>query len=291
MAEVGRTFSESWHRVAGLQISLRPTVKVRKQFFRGEKWYVLHDPFNNQFFRLRPEAHEFVSRLRPDRTVEQIWNECVDRVPDHAPGQEDVIQLLAQLYFANLLYYDMPPDSAKFFERYQKRKQRELQSRFLNIMFMRVPLYDPENFLKRIQGAIKYLVSPISAIVWLAVVGAAIKVVFDNFDAAMAQAQGILAPNNLFLLYLGLVLIKTLHEFGHAIVCKRYGGEVHTMGVMLLVFTPLPYMDATSSWSFRSRWKRALVGAAGMITEIFVAALATFLMTSAHESSPWRCTR
>ncbi|MEJ2231563.1 MAG: hypothetical protein P8X46_10335, partial [Nitrospirales bacterium] len=81
MAEVGRTFSESWHRVAGLRISLRPTVKVRKQFFRGEQWYVLHDPFNNQFFRLRPEAHEFVSRLRHDRTVEEIWNECVDRIP------------------------------------------------------------------------------------------------------------------------------------------------------------------------------------------------------------------
>jgi putative peptide zinc metalloprotease protein len=277
MADVGRTFSESWHRVAGLRITLRPTVKVRKQFFRGEKWYVLHDPFNNQFFRLRPEAHEFVSRLRPERTVEEVWNECVERVPDHAPGQEDVIQLLAQLYFANLLFYDIPPDSAKFFERYQKRKQRELQSRFLNIMFMRVPLYDPENLLKGIEPVLKRLIGPIGAIVWLVVVGAAVKVVLEHFDAAMAQAQGILAPDNLFLLYVGLVLIKTLHEFGHAIVCKRYGNEVHTMGVMLLVFTPLPYMDATSSWSFRSRWKRAFVGAAGMITEIFVAALATFV--------------
>jgi putative peptide zinc metalloprotease protein len=91
------------------------------------------------------------------------------------------------------------------------------------------------------------------------------------------QAQGILTPDNLFLLYLGLVLVKSLHEFGHAVVCKRYGGEVHTMGVMLLVFTPLPYMDATSSWSFRSRWDRALVAAAGMMAEIFMAALAVFL--------------
>jgi len=99
-------------------------------------------------------------------------------------------------------------------------------------------------------------------------------VVVDHFDTAFDQFQGVLAPENLFLLYLGLVVIKTLHEFGHALVCKRYGGEVHTMGVMLLVFTPLPYMDATSSWSFKSRWHRALVGAAGMITELFVAAVA-----------------
>ena len=277
MQKPGKTFSESWHRVAGLKVSLRPTVNVKKQFFRGEKWYVLHDPFNNQFFRLRPEAHEFVVGLRPDRTVEEVWEECLNRHPDGAPGQEDVIQLLTQLHFANLLYFEMPADSAKLFERYKKRRRREIQSKLLSIMFVRIPLLDPENLLRRIMPVLKYLVTPVGAILWLSVVIAAGKLVLDRFDAATDQAQGILAPDNLFLLYVGLVVIKGLHEFGHAIVCKRFGGEVHTMGLMLLVFTPLPYMDATSSWSFRSRWHRALVGAAGMIVEVFVAALAAFL--------------
>ncbi|RLF30891.1 MAG: peptidase M50, partial [Thermoplasmata archaeon] len=277
MARSGTTFSESWHRIANLRVSLRPTVKVRKQLFRGEKWYVLHDPFNNQFFRLRPEAHDFVSRLRPDRTVEEVWEECLKRHPDEAPGQEDVIQLLTQLYFANLLYFEVPADTEKLFERYRKRRQREIQSKFLSIMFIRIPLLDPENFLRRCLPFIKHLISPVFGILWLLVVIAAGKLVVDHFDAVTEQAQGILASDNLILLYAGLVILKGLHEFGHAIVCKRYGGEVHTMGVMLLVFTPLPYMDATSSWSFRSRWQRALVGAAGMIVEIFVAAIATFV--------------
>jgi putative peptide zinc metalloprotease protein len=252
-------------------------VKVRKQLFRGETWYVLQDPFNNQFFRLRPEAHEFVIRLRPDRTVEDVWEECLSRHPDEAPGQEDVIQLLTQLYFANLLYFEMPADSAKLFERYRKRRRREIQSKLLSIMFFRMPLLDPENGLRKLAPFFRVIISPLGAAIWLAVVVAAGKVVLDRFDMALDQAQGILAPDNLFLMYVGLVVIKSLHEFGHAVVCKRFGGEVHTMGVMLLVFTPLPYMDATSSWAFRNRWHRALVGGAGMITEIFVAALATFL--------------
>ena len=277
MPTAGRTFSESWYRVAGLKVSLHPTVTVRKQLFRGETWYVLRDPFNNQFFRLRSEAHEFVIRLRQDRTVEEVWQECLNRHPDAAPGQEDVIQLLTQLYFANLLYFEMPADSAKLFERYRKRQQRELQSKLLSIMFIRIPLFDPENLLRRMMPFFKFLISPLGAVLWLAVVVAAGKLVIDHFDLAMDQVQGILAPNNLLFLYVGLVLIKSLHEFGHAFICRRFGGEVHTMGVMLLVFTPLPYMDATSSWSFRSRWQRALVGGAGMITEIFVAALATFV--------------
>ncbi len=277
MAKPGRTFSESWHRIADLKVSLRSTVRARKQYFRGEKWYVLHDPFNNSFFRLRPEAYDFVSRLRPDRTVEEIWEECLERQPDVAPGQEDVLQLLTQLYYSNILYFEMPADSEKLFERYHKRRQREIRSKFLSIMFMRIPLFDPENFLKRLMPGIRFIIGYVGAAIWLAVVGFALKLVFDRFALATEQAQGVLAPDNLFLLYTGLVIVKSLHEFGHAAACKRFGGEVHTMGVMLLVFTPLPFMDATSSWSFRSRWQRALVGSAGMIIELFLAGLATFV--------------
>jgi putative peptide zinc metalloprotease protein len=277
MAETGRTFSESWYRIAGLKVSLHPTVTVRKQRFRGETWYMLRDPFNNLYFRLRPEAHDFVIRLRSDRTVEEVWKECLERNPDGAPGQEDVIQLLTQLYYANLLHFEMPADSAKLFERYRKRRQREMQSKLLSIMFIRIPLLDPDNLLKRLMPFFRWIISPLGAMIWLTVVVAAVKLVTERFDQVTDQAQGILAPDNLFLMYVSLVAIKAIHEFGHAIICRRFGGEVHTMGVMLLVFTPLPYMDATSSWSFRSRWQRALVGGAGMIAEIFVAAIAVFL--------------
>jgi putative peptide zinc metalloprotease protein len=275
MAQRSSTFSESWHRISDLKVSLRSTVKVRRQIFRGIKWYVLYDPFNNTFFRLRPEAYDFISRLRPDRTVESIWEESLRRNPGSSPGQEDVLQLLTQLYYSNLLYFKMPADSTKLFERYRKRRQREIRSKLLSIMFMRFPLFDPDRFLQGIIPLIRPLFGILGAFCWVTVMAIAAKLVFERFDQVTEQVQGILAPDNLLLLYAGMVVVKTLHEFGHAMACKRYGGEVHTMGVMLLIFTPLPYLDATSSWSFRSRWQRALVGAAGMITELFLAGLAT----------------
>ena len=272
-----KTFSESWYRVANQRICLRPGIRVRRQNFRGERWIVLEDPFSNQYFRLRPAAYEFVARLQPDRTVEQAWQQCLDRFPDEAPSQEAVIQLLSQLYFANLLQYDLAADSAQLFQRYKQRKQREIGFRFLNIMFMRFPLLDPDRFLVRILPVVGKLISPVGAALWAIVIGFAVKIAVDNFDALREQGQNVLAPGNLILLYLGLIFIKTVHEFGHAIFCRKYGGEVHVMGVMLMIFTPMPYVDATSSWSFRERYKRVLVGAAGMIVELFVAALATFV--------------
>jgi putative peptide zinc metalloprotease protein len=105
----------------------------------------------------------------------------------------------------------------------------------------------------------------------------ALKVALDHADLLVDQSQGVLAPGNLFLLYVSLVLIKALHEFGHALACKKYGGEVHVMGIMLMIFTPIPYVDATASWAFRQRRQRMLVGAGGMIVELFVAAIATYI--------------
>jgi putative peptide zinc metalloprotease protein len=285
MAENSSTFSESWYRIANQRISLRSSVKVRRQNFRGQRWFVLENPFSNQYFRLRPAAYEFVARLRPDRTVEQVWKECLERFPDDAPGQEAVIQLLSQLYQSGLLQYDLAEDTAQLFRRYERTRQRETRSRLLNIMFMRFPLLDPDQFLIRTLPVIGKLISPVGGMIWLAVVLSALKIVVDHFPALRDQSQGILAPSNLFLLYTGMVLIKTCHEFGHAYFCRRYGGEVHVMGIMLMIFTPIPYVDATSSWGFRSRRQRILVGAAGMIVELFIAALATFVWVNTGQGT------
>lgn len=277
MAETPQTFSESWYRIADQRIALRPSINVRRQNFRGERWIVVENPFSNQFFRLRPAAYEFVARLRADRTVEEVWKECLELFPDEAPGQEQVIQLLSQLYHANLLQYANPSDSSQLFGRFEKVKQREIRSRWLNIMFMRFPLLDPDDFLNKTIGFVGKFISPLGALIWLAFVGWGFKLAFENWTQLMESSEGVLSPANIPLLYLGMVFVKTLHEFGHAYFCKKFGGEVHVMGVLLMIFTPTPYVDATSSWGFRSRKQRILVGAAGMIVEVFVAAIAMMI--------------
>ena len=280
MSDAPATFSESWYRVASQRLALRPTVRARRQLFRGERWIVLEDPFTNQFFRVRPEVYEFLGRLSPDRTVEEVWKECFERFPLTAPGQEAIIQILAQLYHSNLLQYSMAVDAADLFRRFEKTRKREIRSRLMNIMFARFPLLDPDRFLVRTLPWVGKLISPIGAFLWFIVVGWALKVAADHAPSLRDQAQSVVAPDNLFLLYAGLIIVKTLHEFGHAYICRHFGGEVHVMGVLLMIFTPVPYMDATSAWGFRERYKRVLVGSGGMIVELFVAALATFVWAS-----------
>lgn len=275
MADATTTFSESWYRIAGQHVQLRPQVQIRRQLFRGRLWYVLQDPFNNQFYRLRPAAYHFIARLGRERTVQQVWDECLARFPEDAPGQQDVIRLLSQLFYANMITSDNPADTEKLFERQRKRQLQETQSRYLNIMFARFPVLDPDRFLVQTLPLFGWLVSPVGGVLWLVAVCVALKLGIERFADLRQQTEGVLAPGNLFMLYVALVLIKVLHEFGHAYTCRKLGGEVHNMGIMLMIFTPVPYMDATAAWAFRSRWQRLLVGASGIMVEMLVAAFAT----------------
>lgn len=285
MSKNEKIFHESWYQIANQKIFLRASVCIKRQMFRGIQWYVLHDPFTDKYFRLRPNVYEFVARLTNKKTVEEVWFSLLEHTPDKAPSQGEIIDLLAQLYHANLIHYDLAPNSAKLFERLKKRRQKMIKMNLLNIMFARVPLFDPDNLLKYLHVFIKFTISPVGLMIWLIMIGVGIKTAIDNFAALQVQSDGILAPSNLILLYASVIFIKIIHELGHAFAVRRFGGEVHAMGIMLMVMTPLPYTDATASWAFRSKWQRIFVGAAGMIFELFIAAIAVVVWASTGEGT------
>lgn len=269
-----KIFHESWYRLAGSKISLRASVRVHRQTYRGVLWYVLYEPFTNQYYRLPRGAYDFVSRLSPDKTVGEVWSAMLKSSEGEMPGQGEVIEMLAQLYQANMLMYTGVDDGAKLFERNRKQTQKKVKASLLNIFFLKIPLYDPDALLNKLRWLIRFLLSKPFALIWLATVLVAAKYGVENFDQLKDNAQGFLAPSNIGWVYVCTVFVKLLHEFGHASVVKRYGGEVHTLGVMFMLLVPLPYVDATASWSFRKKSRRALVGAAGMLTEFFIAAVA-----------------
>ncbi len=266
-------FSDSWFRVAAMRVSLLPTVRVQRQTFRGRDWYVLEDSYTQRFFRMTPEAWAFISRLTPDKTVEETWNAFIASHPAQAPGQEAVIQLLSQLHVSNLLYFRHQPDDAAIVQRAQRTRKRELTGKLMSFLFFRVPLVDPNAWLDRIKPLIHVLTGPWMAVVWLVAVMLGGAAAIEHRQALVDTSQGLLSLSNLPWLYVCLAVMKLLHELGHAFVTKRYGGEVRTLGVMFLLFTPLPYVDATASWAFRNPWHRVYVGAAGMLVELFLAAI------------------
>lgn len=281
-------FSESWYRVAEMMPRLRPQIDTYRQHYRGRLWHVLRDPSNNKFFRLDEASYRFVAMLNGKRTIREVWETCCDQLGDQALTQGEAIQVIGQLYTSNLLDADVSADTAGIFDRYKQRRQREVSSYLMNLLFARIPIYDPDAFLDRWVHLTRWAFGPVGLILWTLLVGAGLFVAIGRYDSLLDQASSIIAPRNLFLLYIAIVVIKLWHEMGHGFACKHFGqqrhagGEVHTLGIMLLVLVPVPYVDASSSWALRNKWHRFWVGAAGMYFELAAAALATFVWASTN---------
>ena len=71
---------------------------------------------------------------------------------------------------------------------------------------------------------------------------------------------------------LAFVISKVVHEFAHAVVAAKYGVLAKGMGVAFFCGLPLFYVDVSGAWRLTSRKKRLLIGAAGVIAELYLAA-------------------
>lgn len=271
-------FSPSWYRVADLKPRIRAHTVIHRHAYRDRVWFILQDQAAGRSHRFTPAAHHFVGLMDGNRTVQELWDAAAQQLGDAAPTQEEVIRLLGQLHSADALLCDVPPDSQELFRRHQRHTAMEWKRRLWTPLALRFPLWDPDRFLDRTLPYTGWLFGWIGALLWLAVVGTGVVMTASHWTELTKDVMDrLLAPQNLALLWLVYPVVKALHELGHAYATKKFGGEVHEIGIMLLVLTPVPYVDATAAWGFRDKRQRMLVGAAGIAVELFLGSLALFV--------------
>ncbi len=268
-------FSRHWYQVRGLRPRLRPHARIHRQVFRDRVWYVLQDHATGRFHRFDPAAYAMIGLMDGRRTLEEIWSAAADRLGGAVPTQDDVIRLLGQLHKADALVSDLPPSVEEIARRGERQARRSRWQSLRNPLFVRIPLVDPDRFLAATCALVRPLFTVWGLLAW------ALLVLWAGSEAAVHWealtdnlADRVLATENLIILLVTFPLVKLLHELGHGYAVKSADGEVHEIGVMLLVFMPVPYVEASSASAFRDKWRRFFVGAAGMMVELALAAAA-----------------
>ena len=282
------TFSPLWHRVRALKPRLRPHVQITRQHYRGRRWHVVHDPSSNQYYRLNPVAHEFVALLDGQRTVEEVWRDTLTRHGDGAPTQTEAVELLHQLYNANLLSLDTSPETEQLLRRGRERRKRKIQSQAIGIMYFRVRVFNPDHLLSVIEPVLRPIINRWGLLLWFALLISALVALVQSGWADLTNPetfQTAIAPANWPWLIVVFIVAKAFHETGHGVICKRFGGQVPEFGMMLLVLFPAPYVDASSCWALPSKWKRIAVGAGGMIFELALASIAAHIWLATRASA------
>jgi len=239
----------------------------------GAPTWTLYDPVRGRFFRIGPEAFALLSRWHLG-DADAVCRAVAAETP-HAPGPEDVDGLLRFLIGNTLIRADSHDAAQRLL--HQARASRPVWAWWLlrNYLFIRIPLIRPDRALDRVAP----LAGPLYTRMALRLV--VLAGLLGLFLAAR-QWQEFVHTFAHFFSWEGLVwfavalfCVKILHELGHAVTAKRYGCRVPTMGLALLVLFPVLYTDTSETWRLTSRRQRLAVGAAGIATELAVAALAT----------------
>jgi putative peptide zinc metalloprotease protein len=278
-----RFLSDSWYRVARLRPRLKPHLRVHAHRYAGRAWYVIQDPAGARTHRVSPGAYRLLGALDGARTVDAVWTEAALELGDGAATQDETIQLLAQLHAADLLVGEESPLLDELVERLGRHRRARAARLFKNPTSIILPLWDPDRFLGALDRALRLVPGPVLAALWCAAVLPALVLAVAHWDELTANlSDQALSAENVALIAAVFPVIKLWHELGHGLMVKRFGGAVHDCGVMLLVFYPVPYVDASASIALRDRRQRALVGAGGMLAEALVAAGALYLWLAAE---------
>ncbi len=228
--------------------------------------YILKDPVRNTYYRIGLEEYLFISRLNQASGLEQLL-ESVAQTGDTRLDSEQAQAILNWLAARQLLQVDDAAPLVQALEIEEKQKNARRFSR-LNIITIKVPLFNPDPLLDYLSPKFTWLTGKWFAALWLILAVSALGTLFSRWQEFSSQAAGFFSAGNVFFIWLIWFSLKLFHELFHALVCRRYGGRVYEAGILLILFIPLTYVNATSSWNFPSKWQRIHVAVAGMFIEL-----------------------
>ncbi|MGE5194481.1 MAG: hemolysin D, partial [Deltaproteobacteria bacterium] len=249
------------------------------EYQRGN-YYVVKDPVSLKYFRFDPEHFRVLELLDGTRSLEDVRTQLLFDFPYVRATLADLQGVVVDLHVKGLVYSDRPGQGWVLLERRRETRRKRWLGLAQNILSLRLPGWDPEWTLARLHPLVRWAYRPWALTLQVAVIAAAyllLAMQFDAFRQNLPEFRQFFGWPNLAFMYLTLAGTKVLHELGHGLTCRHFGGECHEIGVIFLVFSPTLYCDVSDSWMLKNKWRRIAIGAAGMWVESVISSLALFL--------------
>jgi putative peptide zinc metalloprotease protein len=260
---------------------MRPDLTARRQRYHGQSYWVVKEPIGLNYYRFHEEEYAILCMLDGRSSLESIKERFEQEFTPQKITFQDLQQFVGMLHRSGLVVANAIGQGHQLRKRRDQKKRRELMGKFTNIFALRWRGIDPERILNRIYPYTGWFFARPAVIVNLLIALTAlllITVQFDVFRSRLPSFHQFFGNwENWLVMAVVMAFAKVLHEFGHGLSCKHFGGECHEMGFMLLVFTPALYCNVSDSWMLPSKWRRAFIGAAGMYVEMVLASLATLI--------------
>jgi putative peptide zinc metalloprotease protein len=263
-----------------LALRLRPDLQVQHARYLGRQQIVVKDPIGLRYFRFAAEEFALLEQLDGQASLAAIRQSFEDRFRPQVISTEAIYRLVCRAHADGLLVSDAPGQGEQLRGRDRTRRAQARREAWQNVLCIRFRGIDPGRFLDVLTRWTGWIFSPpavAAGLLLMAVALVLVAVQFAAFRDRLPQWDAFWAPQNWGWFALTLAVTKILHELGHAVACKRFGGECHEMGILLLVLTPCLYCDVSDAWTLPSRWQRMAIAAAGIYVELLLAAVCTWV--------------
>jgi putative peptide zinc metalloprotease protein len=277
MGLMGALRHGDWHILSGHRFRRRASVTSTSQVFRGETYVVLTDRVTGRHLRLTERAWEVWRMLDGRRTLQDVWSTMMRR-PAIAPSQGEIVDWVMQLVSSGLILSDHDLDPEHLSDRSTRQRAGLIEQRAASPLAIKLRLFDPAPLVRLTYPLVAPLFTPLGGLGVLALLVTAVILAVLNAEALLQSVDGaLLSQAGLLSLLIVYPVMKALHELSHCYALYRFGGQVREFGVMLLVFFPVPYVEASEATALPDKRARMLVGAAGILAELIIAAVALIL--------------
>ena len=241
----------------------------------GSPTWVIVDQVRGKYFQIGWAAYQILSRWNAgsaEVVLSQIHTETTCRAT-----VQDIHDLLRFLYGNHLMREPSQGGYRAYAAQADAARPQWLKWLVHNYLFFQIPLVRPDRFLRATLPFVEWLFS--KSVAWIiSLIGlAGVYLVSRQWEVFTGTFLHFFTPRGLALYALSLAIVKVFHELGHAYTATRFGCRVPTMGIAMMVLVPMLYSDTSDAWKLTSRRQRAAIGAAGMIVECALAALAIFV--------------
>jgi putative peptide zinc metalloprotease protein len=265
-------------RLTGVQGALpllaRKDIQIEEQIYEGKTFYVAKDPLTLRYYRMKDLEYFIFTLLDGTREIKDIQDEVEKRFAGLKVSEGQIKDFIIMLRNFNFLETFGPHSYGLLYQRRGLKRWTKIKQKFLSFFFITVPLVDPDRFFNRVYPHLKFICTKGFFRLWLLSMAIFFSIIITHSGEFFHQIMGFFNLKNLGLVWVAIMIIKTLHEVGHSLVCKHYGGEVHELGVLFIVLTPWMYTNVSDAWIFQKSRQRFVVTVAGLMTELLAASFA-----------------
>jgi len=249
---------------------LRGDLRISEQTVAGEKSYVVKNRETNSYNRYGASEYELLTLCDGTRTAAEIAGEMTHRDPEQPIDEAEVLEFLDSVD-PDMWERSLGEKNLAVLERIRdERRSRLDQSSVLSISFK---AWDPDKTLARIDPYLSWMFTRGFVLFSLALFITVGYLLAGDWSRVQRDTTELYSFANktaydLWAFWFLFMILGGIHEFGHGLTCKHFGGEVHQMGFLLIYFTPAFFTDTTDITLFERVSRRQWVIFAGIWIEL-----------------------